>query len=146
MTFIQQIQDLTSQEVVFTDADTMSNPLYLSASIAEDQNELPEVIAGLRIDTQRMFENRQKNVCFTEKFRRGIKTHFLRAHQARHQLEHQHQLCRQGWKQQCKRFSFINFNNFYQRINTSMSKPVTSARRTVSALRLIWSRRECRIR
>ena len=39
-----------SQKVVFTDADTTSDPLYISASIAEEQNELPSVIDGLRIN------------------------------------------------------------------------------------------------
>lgn len=39
-----------SQSVVFTDADITSDPLYISASIAEEQNELPSVIDGLRIN------------------------------------------------------------------------------------------------
>ena len=44
------LKDTMSQGVIFTDADITSDPLYISASIAEEQNELPSVIDGLRIN------------------------------------------------------------------------------------------------
>ena len=41
-----------SQKVSFTDPDLLSNPLYLSASIADEQNELPEVTQGLSVSAK----------------------------------------------------------------------------------------------
>ena len=61
-------KDTMSQSVVFTDADTTSDPLYISASIAEEQNELPSVIDGLRINANgELLISTQRNELFSLK-------------------------------------------------------------------------------
>ena len=42
-------KETISQPVKFSDMDTSSYPLYISASIAEEQNELSSIINGLQI-------------------------------------------------------------------------------------------------
>ena len=58
-----------SQKVSFTDPDLLSNPLYLSASIADEQNELPEVTQGLSVSAKGIIlEDLLKQTWFSGQF------------------------------------------------------------------------------